>query len=79
MSKVRRIKWMNTRTVLLPSASIRGDMDVHFQNRRIFTPTYPYINNTSCERTPNWPELTMGSTAKQQSRRISNRSTETTN
>eukprot|EP00957_Ditylum_brightwellii_P197153 15021149-Ditylum_brightwellii.AAC.1 len=29
MSKVRRIKWMNIRTVLTPSASIRADMDVH--------------------------------------------------
>eukprot|EP00957_Ditylum_brightwellii_P060221 4573733-Ditylum_brightwellii.AAC.1 len=31
MSKVKRIKWMNVGTVLTPSASIRADMDVHFQ------------------------------------------------
>eukprot|EP00957_Ditylum_brightwellii_P008779 665639-Ditylum_brightwellii.AAC.1 len=31
MSKVRRIKWMDIRTVLTPSSCMRADMDVHFQ------------------------------------------------
>eukprot|EP00957_Ditylum_brightwellii_P209401 15361627-Ditylum_brightwellii.AAC.1 len=31
MSEVKRIKWMNIRTVITPSSCIRVDMDVHFQ------------------------------------------------
>eukprot|EP00957_Ditylum_brightwellii_P191414 14573189-Ditylum_brightwellii.AAC.1 len=31
MSEIRITKWMNIRTVLTPSASIRADMDAHFQ------------------------------------------------
>eukprot|EP00957_Ditylum_brightwellii_P136282 10393649-Ditylum_brightwellii.AAC.1 len=31
MSEVRRIKWMNIRTVIMPSACIQADMDAHFQ------------------------------------------------
>eukprot|EP00957_Ditylum_brightwellii_P153843 11709829-Ditylum_brightwellii.AAC.1 len=34
-------------------------------NQRVFAPTLSHINNTPCERTPNWVKFNMGSKTKQ--------------